>query len=175
MTDVTIIATGPEFVNQGLRRTQPVIEDMINNANKSIHILNFSFGPDAEGLWDMLDDILGKGKHVTIVVNDLSRLDDDNPHEKKVKERLYGLNNKFGKRNFVLADFKKPDGWMHAKVIVVDREKMVIGSANLSKGGLKNHYEMGVLIEGREPWNIADVIEKTAMNKELCTIVPPSK
>ena len=175
MTNATIIATGTEFVNKGLRRTQPVIQDMIKNANKSIHILNYSFGPDAEGLWDMLDDILGNGKHVTIVANDLSKLDDGNLWEKKVKDRLSGLNNKFGKRNFVLADFKKPGGWMHAKVIVADRNKMVIGSANLSKGGLKNHYEMGVLIEGREPWNIADVIEKTAMNKELCTIVPPNK
>ena len=175
MTDVTIIATGTEFVNKGLRRTQPVIEGMIKNAKKEIHILNFSFGPDAEGLWDMLDDILGKGKRVTIVANDLSRLDDDNPNNKKVKDRLYGLNNKFGKRNFVLADFKKHDGWMHAKVIVADREKMVIGSANLSKGGLKNHYEMGVLIEGEEAWKVADIIEQTAINKELCTIVPPSK
>ncbi len=175
MTDATIIATGTEFVNKGLRRTQPVIQDMIKNANKSIHILNYSFGPDAEGLWDMLDDILGKGKHVTIVVNDLSRLDDDNPHEKKVKERLYGLNNQFGKRNFVLADFKKPDGWMHAKVIVADRKKLVIGSANLSKGGLKNHYEMGVLIEGEESWKVAKIIQQTAINKELCTIVPPNK
>ena len=175
MTDATIIATGTEFVNKGLRRTQPVIQDMIKNANKSIHILNYSFGPDAEGLWDMLDDILGKGKHVTIVVNDLSRLDDDNPHEKKVKDRLYGLNNQFGKRNFVLADFKKPDGYMHAKVIVADRNKMIIGSANLSKGGLKNHYEMGVLIEGEEAGMVAKIIQQTSINKELCTIVPPNK
>jgi len=175
MTDVTIVATGTEFVNKGLRRTQPVIQDMIKNANKSIHILNYSFGPDAEGLWDMLDDILGKGKHVTIVVNDLSKLDDDNPHEKKVKERLSELNNKFGKRNFVLADFKKQDGHMHAKVIVADRNKMIIGSANLSKGGLKNHYEMGVLIEGEEAGMVAKIIQQTAINKELCTIVPPNK
>ena len=175
MTDATIVATGTEFVNKGLRRTQPVIQDMIKNANKSIHILNYSFGPDAEGLWDMLDDILGKGKHVTIVANDLSKLDDGNLWEKKVKDRLSVLNNKFGKRNFVLADFKKHDGFMHAKVIVADRNKMVIGSANLSDGGLKNHYEMGVLIEGEEAGMVAKIIQQTSINKELCTIVPPNK
>ena len=175
MTDATIIATGTEFVNKGLRRTQPVIQDMIKNANKSIHILNYSFGPDAEGLWDMLDDILGKGKHVTIVANDLSKLDDGSWWDKKVKDRLSGLNNKFGKRNFVLADFKKHDGFMHAKVIVADRNKMVIGSANLSDGGLKNHYEMGVFIEGEEAGMVAKIIQQTSINKELCTIVPPNK
>ena len=170
-----IIATGIEFVNKGFKGTKPEIERVIKNARETIHVLIYAFGPEAEGLWDMLDDILGKGKHVTIVVNDLSRLDDDNPHEKKVKDRLYGLNNQFGKTNFVLADFKKPDGWMHAKVIVVDREKMVIGSANLSKGGLKNHYEMGVLIEGEEAGMVAKIIQQTSINKELCTIVPPNK
>ena len=101
----------------------------------------------------MLDDILGKGKHVTIVVNDLSRLDDDNPHEKKVKDRLYGLNNQFGKTNFVLADFKKHDGFMHAKVIVADRNKMVIGSANLSNGGLKKPLRDGSAHRGGGSWD----------------------
>ena len=57
MTDVTIIATGTEFVNKGLRRTQPVIEDMINNANKSIHILNYL-------IWSRCGGTLGHaGRH----------------------------------------------------------------------------------------------------------------
>tara|TARA_Y100000310_G_scaffold316730_1_gene368823 strand:- start:37 stop:225 length:189 start_codon:yes stop_codon:yes gene_type:complete len=58
-------------------------------------------------------------------------------------------------------------------VIVADRNKIVIGSANLSKGGLKNHYEMGVLIEGQEAWTVADIIEQITLNKELCKVIPP--
>ena len=93
-----------------------------------------------------------------------------------IKEKLQGLNNKFGGRNFVLADFEKPDlGYLHAKVMVADREKMIIGSANLSAGGQKNNYEMGVLIEGEEAWKVADVIEQIANNKDLCTVIQPEK
>ena len=171
-----LLATGIEFVNKGFKGTKPEIERLVKNARETIHILIFSFGPEAEGLWDMLADILERGKHVTIVVNEFSKLNDNKWADRIIKEKLQGLNNKFGGRNFVLADFEKPGhGYLHAKVMVADREKMIIGSANLSAGGQKNNYEMGVLIEGSEAWKVADVIEQIAQNKELCTIVPPSK
>ena len=171
MREMWLLATGAEFVNKkGLRRTQPVIEEMIKNVDKEIHILNYKFGPEAEGLWDMLKEVLAKGKRVMIIANDLSE------QIESAMDRLNELNNEFGRTNFTLYNFVKPDGgYLHAKVIVADRERMVIGSANLSKGGLRNHYEMGVHIEGEEAWTVADVIEQIAQNKELCTIVPPNK
>ena len=171
-----LLATGIEFVNKGFKGTKPEIERLVKNARETIHILIYAFGPEAEGLWDMLADTLERGKRVTIVVNEFSKLDDNKWNDKIIKERLQELNNKFGGSNFVLADFEKPDrGYLHAKVIVADRKKMIMGSANLSKGGQKNNYEMGVLIEGSEAWKVADVIEQIAQNKELCTIVPPNK
>ena len=171
-----LLATGIEFVNKGFKGTKPEIERLVKNAKEEIHILVFSFGPEAEGLWDMLADILERGKRVTIVVNEFSKLDDNKWDQEIIKKRLQELNDKFGGSNFVLADFEKPDrGDLHAKVMVADREKMIIGSANLSAGGQKNNYEMGVLIEGSEAWKVADVIEQIAQNKELCTIVPPNK
>jgi len=171
-----LLATGIEFVNKGFKGTKPEIERLVKNARETIHILIYAFGPEAEGLWDMLTDTLERGKHVTIVVNEFSKLDDNKWDERIIKKRLQELNDKFGGSNFVLADFEKPDlGDLHAKVMVADREKMIIGSANLSAGGQKNNYEMGVLIEGNEAWKVADVIEQIAQNKELCTIVPPSK
>ena len=171
-----LLATGIEFVNKGFKGTKPEIERLVKNARETIHILIYAFGPEAEGLWDMLTDTLERGKHVTIVVNEFSKLNDNKWAERIIKERLHGLNNKFGGRNFVLADFEKPGrGYLHAKVMVADRKKMIIGSANLSKGGQKNNYEMGVLIEGEEAWKVADVIEQIAINKELCTVVPPRK
>jgi phosphatidylserine/phosphatidylglycerophosphate/cardiolipin synthase-like enzyme len=171
-----LLATGTEFVNKGFKGTKPEIERLVKNARETIHILIYAFGPEAEGLWDMLADTLERGKHVTIVVNEFSKLNNNKWDDEIIKKRLQELNDKFGGSNFVLADFEKPDrGYLHAKVMVADREKMIIGSANLSAGGQKNNYEMGVLIEGSEAWKVADVIEQIAQNKELCTIVPPSK
>ena len=168
MTSVEIIATGTEFT-KSFRSYQPVMAEILKNANE-VHILNYMFGPESEGLWDMLWDILDKQKSVTIVVHQLSE------QKSGAKDNLQNLNNEFGRENFKLAEFKMPDrGFLHAKVIVADWKKMIMGSANLSAGGLRDNYEMGVLIEGTESFEVAKVIQQIAGNEDLCTIVPPNK
>jgi len=47
---------------------------------------------------------------------------------------------------------------MHAKVIIADRIKALVGSANFSSGGMKTNMELGFLVEG-------PVVER------LCTVV----
>ena len=169
MTSVEIIATGTEFIKK-FRSYQPVMAEMLKNTNRSVHILNYMFGPESEGLWDMLWNILDKEKLVTIVVHRMS------DQHAGARESLQDLNNEFGGKNFKLAEFKMPDrGYLHAKVIVTDWDKMIMGSANLSAGGLRDNYEMGVLIEGTESFEVAKVIQQIAGNEDLCTIVPPSK
>ena len=37
---------------------------------------------------------------------------------------------------------------MHAKVIIIDDVQMLIGSANLTKLGTEDNFELGVLING---------------------------
>ena len=119
MTSVEIIATGTEFT-KSFRSYQPVMAEILKNANE-VHILNYMFGPESEGLWDMLWDILDKQKSVTIVVHRLSE------QNAGAKDSLQDLNDEFGGKNFKLAEFKKPDrGYLHAKVIVTDWNKMII-------------------------------------------------
>jgi len=152
MTDIQILATGPEFVKRGLRGTQPVIEQLIKNADRFIHILAYKFGPDIN-MWNLLEDRLERGVKVTIVAS-------KNEQIKPVLEKLESFEQKF-KENFLMADFQNAEGGLlHAKVIVVDRKKAVIGSANFSKGGMKNHYELGVLINDEShAWELANLIE----------------
>ena len=148
MTDIQILATGPEFVKMGFRGTKPVIEDLVKNAQKEILIFAYKFGPEIE-LWNLIEERLEGGVKITIVASVKEQVD-------AVKEKLEMLELKFGKNNFHLVDFQNPSGGLlHAKVIVVDRKKAVIGSANFSWGGMINHYELGVLIEGPQVWEIA--------------------
>jgi len=42
------------------------------------------------------------------------------------------------------------DGVLHAKVMVVDYKHTLIGSANLTFGGMVKNYELGVLIDSPE-------------------------
>jgi len=154
MTDVQILATGPEFLKRGFRGTKPVIEKLIRDAKKEIKIFAYKLGPDMD-LWELIEEKLKQEKpvNVTIILN----LPEQTPG---VQDKLYNLEKKFGKKGgrFRLIDFEKLEGaLLHAKVLVVDREKVVIGSANFSWGGMVNHYELGVLIEGPSAWEIANL------------------
>lgn len=55
---------------------------------------------------------------------------------------------------------------LHAKVVVVDRKKAVLGSANFSWGGMAAHYEIGVLLEGDEAWTLSKLVDDVADSPE---------
>lgn len=40
--------------------------------------------------------------------------------------------------------------FLHSKVLISDKERLMIGSANLTTSGLHNNYELGVIIEDNE-------------------------
>jgi len=154
MIDVQILATGPEFLKRGFRGTKPVIEKLVRDAETEIKIFAYKLGPDMD-LWELIEEKLQQENPVdiTIILN-------VNEQTSVVQDKLYDLHKKFGKDGgkFHLIDFEKIEGaLLHAKVLVVDRKKVVIGSANFSWGGMVNHYELGVLIEGQPAWDIANL------------------
>lgn len=61
-----------------------------------------------------------------------------------------------------------PKKILHAKVIVVDEyrdtAKAIVGSANFSWGGLANHYEVGMYVEGIEAKALGQMILSVADN-----------
>lgn len=153
MSDIEILATGHLFVKRNrIRATQPVIERLLHNVESSIHMLAYKFGPGIE-MWDLLESKIKYGYDVTIIVS----LDDQiRPVKKHLQEMAHQYPN-----NFHLMDFDNPEGGLlHAKVLVVDRKTAVLGSANFSKGGLTNHYEIGLLIENEDiAWNLASLVD----------------
>lgn len=42
------------------------------------------------------------------------------------------------------------DAVLHAKILVVDGKKCIIGSANITKSGFYKNYELGILIEDQK-------------------------
>jgi len=60
----------------------------------------------------------------------------------------------------VVYDFTDPEKrQLHAKIIVADRKKAIVGSANLSWGGMYSNYEIGLLIEGEAAWKLAEIVD----------------
>lgn len=153
MNKIQILATGPEFLKEGIRGTAPVIEEMIKNSEKEIQIMAYVISLHASKFLDLLDDALKREVKITIILNKIGEQDE------KIKTKIKKMKKQYKKLNVV--DFTDSEGGdLHAKVIVVDRKKAVIGSANFSWHGMSHNYEIGVHLEGNSAWKLGKIIDE---------------
>jgi len=159
MNEIEIVATGPDFIRMGVRGFESVLEELIKSAQTEIQVVAYLITPSALPILRLLLNASEKGVVVTIIVNNIQELD------KEVKKFLLQAQKKLGKL-FYIVSFRELTGKdIHAKLVVVDRKKALIGSANLSWGGIVGNYEIGVLIKGEYAWQIAKMID-TLLGKE---------
>jgi len=152
MNKVQILATGSEFLKGGVRGTGPVIEEMIKSSEKEIQIMAYVISLHASKFLDYLEEALQKEVKMTIILN---RLDEQ---DEKIKKKIKKMERQY--RKLKVINFTDPlGGDLHAKVIVVDRKKAVIGSANFSWHGMSHNYEVGVQIEGDSAWKLGKLID----------------
>lgn len=152
MTKVEILGTGSEFLKQGVRGTEPVIEEVIMRASKEVQMLVYVFTSKALHILNLVEQAAKRGLKITIVVNDLQSQD------QVIKSKLESMEAAFPHVHvFNFADNTKRQ--LHAKIVVADREKAVIGSANFSWGGMYSNYEIGLLVEGEPAWKIAQLVD----------------
>ena len=156
MSSVQLLGTGPEFIREGIRGIEPVVQELILSARRDIHILAYLFTPQATRLIDLLDGAIDRSVEINILVN---RFDNQ---DAAIQSRLRSLENR---PHVKLGTLGRENGrQLHAKVIVADRKRAVIGSANYSWGGMVANYEVGVLIEGQEAWKMAKLIDDLLAN-----------
>ena len=149
MTSVEILATGPELIRQGIRGTEPVVEEVIQSAEKEIQVIAYVFTYNALHVLDLLDQAARKGIKVGLTVNNIKR------QEGRVKAKLENLASVAS-----VFDFEDPHGkQLHAKIVIADRTRAVVGSANFTWGGMFGNYEIGLLIEGEAVWNLSRVAD----------------
>lgn len=161
MSDVEILATGPAFVKEGVRAIEPVVEGMIQNAGQEIQIVAFTLTEGARRLIGLLEEAAKKERKITVIVNRLSLK----------TSTIQGSLSKLAKNypNTAIIDFTDPQDFdLHAKIVVVDRDTAVVGSANFSWSGMYGNYEIGVMLRGQRVWKIADIVDILAgMGKKL--------
>lgn len=152
MTEVELLTTGPRLRGPGIRAIEPVIEQLIREARSDLHVVVYVFTPQSGRILTLLRDAAEKGVKLVLVVNQFER------QNRIVRTRLRQLRNDLN--NVILANFQDPRGrQLHAKVVVADRSRAVVGSANLSWGGMVSNYEIGVLVKGPFAWNLAKLID----------------
>jgi len=158
LNDVWILATGPELLREGVRGIEPVIEELIASARSEIHIVAYLLTRQAARILDLTEKAAERGVRVTIIINRLETQDEF------IRSKLNFLRR--SSSNITVYNFSDLAGrQLHAKVIIADRIRAVIGSANLSWGGMVTNYEIGVMLEGDAVWKLAALVDSfiTAM------------
>ncbi len=154
MTEAEIIGTGVEFLRTGIMGMEPTIISLITEATTEIQIMAYVFTESALPILNLLEKQASKGILITIIVNDL------NSQRRVIVSKLNEIT-KYPKVKIV--DFvDKRKRQLHAKVLVIDRMKALVGSANFTWGGMLTNYEVGIKVEGELAWKLAKLVDSLA-------------
>ena len=140
--EIDVIASGPDCVNDPLWEQYIAL---IENARTSLTIVTPYFIPD-QTLFRLLVAAAAKGRRVRVLV------------PRRSDHRLLDFARRGYLRTLKEAGaeilFFKPDV-LHAKLLVVDDERFVVGSANLDMRSLFLNYEIAAVV--RDPAALAEV------------------
>lgn len=147
--EIQIVATGPKWIGKGIRTTYSVIKDIIKSTKCSL-LITVSYLSNDDILKD-IEDSLKRGINIVMYIND----PENNAYH------LNGYLNILEKKYANLIIYRIYDDFFHAKIIVSDRKKVLIGSANLTKNGMGSNYELGVVINNSEiAFEIEDIVRR---------------
>lgn len=137
---VSLVATIPPSFSLKTKRIQNVVEEMIKNAKKSILLTGYSVSEFVSELIDLLVVKSQKGVLVKIFFNDISQSSIGKILRYKGKFlQVYNYTNKDDKM-----------AALHAKILAVDNDDVLISSANLSYHGMAGNIEIGTQVHSEK-------------------------
>jgi phosphatidylserine/phosphatidylglycerophosphate/cardiolipin synthase-like enzyme len=156
-----IAVTGTAWMGGGIGSVQSAIEELLSVADDEILIAIYEITEGSNEFLDKLRICLAKGIRVTFIIN---RYFDKPLYIRKKLEMLSNLFPYFEIRNF---EPKSKSDDLHAKLIVVDRSRALVGSANLTWNGLIGNHELAVVVYGKDASKIAELFDKLSQDKHV--------
>ncbi len=141
-TEMELVWTGPpDFPEVKTRTNLNVLLELISSAQREVVIVGYSITRFAEMIFRVLGEVRERGVRVVIITNDMEQhvpiITRYWPSGKPMPE-LYT-------RPPTEDDEKSA---LHAKLAIVDSDRMLITSANLTYHGLEGNLEIGLLVKG---------------------------
>lgn len=153
MSDIEIAATGTAFLGENLRAIEPLTEELIMDSREEIQLVAYLMSRGALKIVRLLEKAASEGLKVTIVLNSFDLVDVE------VVKMLKEMTGRYRTIN-VVSFFEHTGKHLHAKVIVSDRRRAIVSSANLSFGGMFANYELGLLVEGETAWKLGKIVDR---------------
>lgn len=152
-----IVLTGRLWLGaNGSRGIGTMLIEMISEAKSEITIVAYRLTIAVAELNIAIEKALARGCIVRIIL-------DARSSELEVEKNFFESLIRDYRQQIEVLDFSTTDKnfvSLHAKVVVCDRKKALVGSANFSKNGLENNHEMAVLLTGKAVKNVAKSIDQ---------------
>jgi len=141
------VTSGVLFSGTSFRSIGQVIMDLIDETEKELLIVSYTFSDSDSRIFDHLNSAVKRALKIDFLLDRRSLV---------LGNALDRFDNELGIKPHYFEDLGI--GKLHAKVIISDRRKAFIGSSNITIGGTLLNHEIGVITEGREVWILADLI-----------------
>jgi cardiolipin synthase len=151
---VSVVATGLGWLGGGAGAIERTLTRLIETAERELILAVYAMSAGPARVWDALERAIDGGVLCTLVAD---RLESQDPG---MRERLRALRDRHS-TTFRVLDFvgESDRDHLHAKIVVADRRRALVGSANLTAHGMLLAHELAVLIDGPSAEEIAARID----------------
>lgn len=153
---IYLVATGMCLVGKNVRTVQSVVEEMLQEAEEEIIIASYTISGNLRDFFSLLEDAAARGVRILILLNHLES------QPSQVREKLRRFSSEFP--HVKIYSYSKEKSDLHMKVITVDREKALVGSANITWRGMTENLELGAIIKGKIAEDISRLLENLILS-----------
>ena len=156
---VQVLADDPaKAAGAPTRTTRATVAEAFAAAETQLTIVSPYFVPGASGM-EMLQGVQARGVNVSVTTNSLGATDEPLVHAGyaryrlamlKMGVKLHELGASMSRKAGWLGDLRSSSGRLHAKLAVIDRQRLFIGSMNMDGRSERHNTELGLLIDSRE-------------------------
>ena len=156
-----IAVTGNTWLGKGTGSIWTLIRNTFSQPATEIQIATYAITESSGEFFELLDDVLARKTRVMMIINRFYT-----QHE-GVQEKLLDLKDKH-KGFFILVNFDPKDSRedLHAKLIVIDHEIALVGSANLTWKGMVMNHELMVKLSGDTAYSVGELLDKLYKHPE---------
>ncbi len=152
---VKIAVSGSGWIGGGSGSIETALHRLFVSAHDEVMIVAYSVSGSIPVFFQQISSLLQRGIRVTMLINRYS--DQHLSARQEIQRLLHLYSHVFRVFSFVPPDHNAD---LHAKLLIVDRQYALVGSANLSLRGLKDNHELDVIVEGGVANEIARKVDQ---------------
>jgi cardiolipin synthase len=139
---VSLAVTGLGWLGSGAPSVEQEMIALVRGARREIALCAYSVTPGALSFLSEMKEVVSQGVIATLIVN---RFATQSPEVQLYMKEAARTCDRWHLYDFAPAGAQTE---LHAKVLVVDRSRALLGSANLSFHGMISNHEMAVVLRG---------------------------